>query len=313
MKRHLYLVIVLGVFACSGNKRQVFDIAGMESSPFIGCWENISANDTVQNISLRIGGQGDSLFLAFYWERQKPFYMSGNPLEDSKGYVIPQACIPVPKNGNMLLGGMVNQYFSVFYNYPKNEYYPIILELISYDTLTFKIDGEVNYWPDSAVLVRKDNKNPVFSTEVIDLYKEDYLVADADVAVVNNFDVAGMEPSPFIGQWSWEKNDSWQNFSINISAEGDSLLLAVDGVFLGGRRIQLSESNSDGGTFEQTRLFAPKWGHSAVGRFCTDTDCEVALELFSNNTLLFKTEKPIGYLPDSAVMVRTSNENPVLK
>ena len=302
MKNVLLYLGVLCVIACSGS-RQV-DVSGISPSPFIGKWEIASSNDSVQNLSLHIGERNDSLLVAFLWDRQEPFYMTGNPLSDSNGNAIPQACISVPKSGNKAVGNIVNQYFAVFQNYPKNEYYPIAFELKSFDTLTFKISGNVNYWPDSAALVRKSNDNYTFSTEVIDLYRENYLVPDADVSGVNEFDVTGMEPSPFIGSWGWDKNGSWQNFSVEIAAKGDSLLLAAGGVFLGGARIQMPEYDENGNAVAQARLLAPKRGNKAVGRFFLDADCAVTLELFSNKTLLFKTEAPIGFWPDRAVMVR---------
>ena len=309
MKKVLLYLGVLCVIACSGS-RQV-DVSGISPSPFVGYWECVGANDSIQNLSVHIGERNDSLLVAFYWERQEPFYMTGNPLSDSQGNAIPQACISVPKSGNKAVGNIVNQYFAVFQNYLENEYYPIAFELKSFDTLTFKISANVNYWPDSAALVRKSNDNYTFSTEVIDLYRENYLVPDADVSGVNEFDVTGMEPSPFIGSWGWDKNGSWQNFSVEIAAKGDSLLLAAGGVFLGGARIQMPEFGSDGNYLPQARLLAPKRGNKAVGRFFLDADCAVTLELFSNKTLLFKTEAPIGFWPDSAVMVRT--DGPVYK
>ena len=204
MKRLLVILSVLSIIACGGNKK--VDVAGISPSPFVGCWECVGANDSIQNLSVRIGERGDSLLVAFFWERQKPFYMTGNPLNDSKGNAIPQACMAVPKNGNKAVGTIVNQYFSVFQYYPKNEYYPLAFELKSLDTLTFNISGEVNYWPASGVLVRKNSENYSFSTEVVDLYKENAFVPDADVSTVNTFDVAGITPTSFVGEWAWEKN-----------------------------------------------------------------------------------------------------------
>ena len=311
MKRLLVILGVLSIIAC-GNNKQV-DVAGISPSPFVGCWECVGANDSIQNLSLRIGERSDSLLMAFFWERQKPFYMSGNPLSDSKGNVIPQACIPVPKSGNRAAGYIVNQYFSVYQNYPQNEYYPIVLELTALDTLTFKITGNVNYWPDSGVLVRKNSENYSFSTEEVDLYKENAFVPDADVSAVNKFDVAGISPSPFVGEWAWEKNGPWQDFDISIAAKGDSLLLVAGGVFLGGARMQMPEIGSDGNYLSQARLLAPERGNKATGCFFLDADCGVTLELFSDNTLLFKTAEKLGFWPDSAVMVRTSSDNPLLK
>ena len=311
MKRLLAVLSVLSIIACGGNKH--VDVAGISLSPFVGCWECIGVNDSIQNLSVRIGERGDSLLVAFFWERQKPFYITGNPLSDSKGNAIPQVCIPVPKSGNSVVGTIVNQYFSVFQKYPKNEYYPLAFELKSLDTLTFKISGNVNYWPDSGMLVRKNSENYSFSTEVVDLYKENAFVPDADVSAVNKFDVAGITPTPFVGEWAWEKNGPWQDFSISIAAKSDSLLLVAGGVFLGGARIQMPEFGSDGNYLPQARLLAPKRGNRAVGRFFLDADCGVTLELFSDNTLLFKTAEKLGFWPDSAVMVRKSSEAPVFK
>ena len=310
MKRLLLLVCTLSIFACGGNKQ--VDVAGITPSPFVGCWESVAANDSIQNLSVRIGERGDSLLVAFFWERQKPFYMAGNPLSDSKGYAIPQACFPIPKSGNSAVGTIVNQYFSVFQNYPKNEYYPLAFELKSLDTLTFKISGEVNYWPASGVLVRKNSENYSFSTEVVDLYKENAFVPDADVSAVNTFDVAGITPTPFVGEWEWEKNGPWQDFNISIAAKGDSLLLTAGGVFLGGARIQMPDWGDDGTFLPQARLLAPSRGNKAAGRFFLDADCAVTLELFSKNTILFKTGEKLGFWPDSAVMVRTPSEPPAV-
>lgn len=309
MIRFLQFFLVLGIFACNGKKD--VDVAGFDPSPFVGSWECAGANDSIQNLSVHIGERGDSLLVAFYWERQEPFYMTGNPLSDTKGYAIPQTCMAVPKSGNRVVGTIVNQYFSVFQNYPKNEYYPLVLELKSLDTLTFKISGEVNYWPANGVLVRRSCENCSFSTEVVDLYKENAFMPDADVSAGNNFDVAGIAPSPFIGEWVWEKSSSWEYFTLIVCAKGDSLLLTAAGVFSGGARIQMSACNNDAAPLPQARLLAPKSGNIAQGRFFSGADQTVTLELFGNNTLLFKTGEPIGFWPDSAVMVRASSERTV--
>ena len=311
MNRFSLIIGFLSIIACGGNKP--VDVAGISPSPFVGCWECVGANDTIQNLSVRIGERDDSLLVAFFWERQEPFYMTGNPLSDSKDNAIPQACIPVPKSGNSAVGTIVNQYFSVFQKYPKNEYHPLAFELKSLDTLTFKISGNVNYWPDSGVLVRKNSENYSFSTEVVDLYKENAFVPDADVSSVNKFEVAGIVPTPFVGEWGWENNGPWQDFSIGIAAKGDSLLLVAGGVFLGGARIQMPEIGGNGNYLPQAHLLVPTRGNTATGRFFLDADCGVTLELFSDNTLLFKTAKKLGFWPDSAVMVRISSDSPVFK
>ena len=318
MKRFLFFLFILSIFACNNN-RQV-DVAGIYPSPFIGLWENIGQNDSIQNLSLRIGERNDSLLLAFFWERNEP-YMTGNPLKDSKGEMIPQLCLAVPKCGNKATGTIVNQYFSIYCNYPKNKYYPIVFELKSLDTLTFKIDGEVNYWPESAVLVRRSNENSDFSTEIIDLYKENYLIPDADISNKNRFDVSGISPSPFIGLWGWEKNGPAETFYIDIGIQGDTLLFAAGGVFLGGNKIQTAIYDDDGKIMPQARMHAPQKGNRINGTFldvnsisfygAITSKVNLSLELFSKNTLLFKSDKSIDYWPDSAVMVRINDELPL--
>ncbi len=308
MKRLLLIILVLCIIACNGDRKHYVDVQDISPSPFIGYWECIGDNDTIRNLSVRIGERNDSLLIAFYWERQVPFYMTGNPLKDSNGDDIPQICITAPESGNKAVGTIVNQYLSIFQNYPKNEYYPVTFELRSLDTLTFRIDGVVNYWPCSGVLLRKNSENNKFSNETTDLYKENAFVPDTDITQQNNFDVAGIVPSPFIGKWEWEKNDSWQEFGININAEGDSLRLTADGVFFGGTRIQMPICDNDGNPQPQASLFIPKHGNKAEGHFF-DTNCTVTLELFSNNTILFKTYEPLGFWPDSAVMVRSGNSS----
>ena len=158
------------------------------------------------------------------------------------------------------------------------------------------------------MLVRKNSENYSFSTEVVDLYKENAFVPDADVSSVNKFEVAGIVPTPFVGEWGWEENGPWQYFSIGIAAKGDSLLLVAGGVFLGGARIQMPGIGGDGNYLPQAHLLVPTRGNTATGRFFLDADCGVTLELFSDNTLLFKTAKKLGFWPDSAVMVRISSK-----
>ena len=64
MKRLLVILSVMGIIACSGNKN--VDVAGITPSPFVGCWECVGENDSIQNLSVCIGERGDSLFVAFF-------------------------------------------------------------------------------------------------------------------------------------------------------------------------------------------------------------------------------------------------------
>jgi hypothetical protein len=318
MKQFVLLIFALAILACNKNEKPI-DVTGITPSPFIGYWEEASENDSIKNLSIRIGERNDSLLVAFYWESKRVSYITSEPFKDAKREIIPQACIAVPKSGNKAIGNIVNQYFSVYNLYPNNEYYELVFELKTLDTLTYKITGETNYWPDSATLVRRNNDNQHFSTETVEVYRENYLVADVDANAPNNFNITGTAPTIFIGKWGWEKNGVWNDFNISIGERNDSLLIACGGFFYGGRKIQPIEYDNKDRIIPNARLAIPKSGNTARGTFANsrmdsfysiDTcDYAISLELKSYNTLIFKTEKPIGYWPDSAVMVRTGHKS----
>lgn len=71
-------------------------------------------------------------------------------------------------------------------------------------------------------------------------------------------------PTPFVGEWGWENNGPWQDFSIGIAAKGDSLLFVAGGVFLGGARIQMPEIGGDGNYLPQAHLLVPTRGNTAT-------------------------------------------------
>ena len=283
MKQFVLLIFALAILACNKNEKPI-DVTGITPSPFIGYWEEASENDSIKNLSIRIGERNDSLLVAFYWESKRVSYITSEPFKDAKREIIPQACIAVPKSGNKAIGNIVNQYFSVYYLYPENEYYELVFELKSLDTLTFKIKGETNYWPDSASLVRRSNDNQQFSTKTVEIYKDNYNIAET-------------EPTIFTGEWGWEKNGVWNDFDISIGERNDSLLIACGGVFYGGRKIQPIEYDDKDRIIPHARLAIPKSGNTARGTFAnscmdffydTDTcDYAISLELKSYNTLIF--------------------------
>ena len=123
--------------------------------------------------------------------------------------------------------------------------------------------------------------------------------------------VAGITPSPFIGTWKWEANDSWHKFTIYIATKGDSLLFAAGGVSKGGARVDMPEYDESGKIIAQARLLAPENGNKAVGRFNAGSRGMVTLELFSNSTMLFRSDAAIAAFPDSAVMVKASEKAPL--
>lgn len=98
-------------------------------------------------------------------------------------------------------------------------------------------------------------------------------------------------------------------------------LFALSILACGGNKIQSAEYDEKERLIPHARLATPKSGNTASGTFAnscmdffydTDTcDYAISLVLKSNNTLIFKSEKAIGYWPDSAVMVRTDGKGPI--
>ncbi|MBR2300719.1 MAG: hypothetical protein IKA41_02050, partial [Bacteroidaceae bacterium] len=85
MKRLLFILPLLGIIACGGNKK--VGAEGISPSSFVGYWVNTAPNDSVQVISLHIGERNDSLLVAIYWTRQEPFFMQEAPFTDGAGCI----------------------------------------------------------------------------------------------------------------------------------------------------------------------------------------------------------------------------------
>lgn len=75
MKRLFVILSVLSIIACGSNKQ--VDVAGISPSPFVGCWECVGANDSIQNLSVHIGERGDSLLVAFFLGEAETFLYDG--------------------------------------------------------------------------------------------------------------------------------------------------------------------------------------------------------------------------------------------
>ena len=146
MKRILLTICVLGIFACDSWKE--VGVAGINPSPFVGNWVNAVENDSIKNLSLHIGERNDSLLVAFYWEREEPFFMTGNPLKDSKK----QVCVALPKSGNKAVG-----------HFNAGSRGTVTLELFSNSTMLFRSDAPIAAFPDSAVMVKASEKAPLFA------------------------------------------------------------------------------------------------------------------------------------------------------
>ncbi|MBR5335126.1 MAG: hypothetical protein IKV23_02505 [Bacteroidaceae bacterium] len=90
------------------------------------------------------------MLVAFYREREEPFFMTGNPLKDSKKEIIPQVCVALPKNGNKAVG-----------RFNAGSRGTVTLVMFSNSTMLFRSDAAIAAFPDSAVMVKASEK-PLF-------------------------------------------------------------------------------------------------------------------------------------------------------
>lgn len=125
--------------------------------------------------------------------------------------------------------------------------------------------------------------------------------------------------SMFVGLWRWKDDVTGDNFSLSIGERNDSLLIAVNGVFDNGAKIQGYDFDNDGTTIPHVRILKSedKIVKGKISDVClmfyslpeNPGYKEFVLELIDSNTLLWKFEGDRTLLPSSAVMKNENHKN----
>ncbi|MBQ8337004.1 MAG: hypothetical protein IJY44_05690 [Bacteroidaceae bacterium] len=170
MKKTLSTITLIAVFLCVQGFCFLED--ENNASRFIGTWNWIEDIDSVQSFTIFVGERNDSLLFSF-----GGIFYCGNKIHgydfDNNGNLIANVRTVVPK-GNKVKS-KVSEYCSNFYGDPAkaNKYNPVSLELLNDTTMLFILNDNKPYWPDTAIMRRRDYINHTFSQEEdYYLYKE---------------------------------------------------------------------------------------------------------------------------------------------
>lgn len=131
-------------------------------SKFTGSWYWADNIDGVQYFSVLVGERNDYLLFAI-----GGIFCSGNKMHDydfdDEGNLIASVRTVMSKNAQIT--SKISEFSSDFYNNPANiaKYNYVSFELLNDTTMLFILDDNKAYWPDTAIMMRRDYKNHKFS------------------------------------------------------------------------------------------------------------------------------------------------------
>ena len=137
-------------------------------SPFVGMWDWEKNSPGEHSFNIRIGERNDSLLFSingiFHEGRKIHTSPSDNNWED-----IPVVKIPKPKGS--VAKSKISECFSNFYfdQDRMKTYNDVSFELLSDTTMLFILNDNKYYWPDTAIMFRRDKINRKFSYQEEDL------------------------------------------------------------------------------------------------------------------------------------------------
>ena len=166
----LFIIAYAIIIFFKPNEPQNNDINGL--SPFIGMWEWVENNQEEQDFAIWVGERNDSLLFGmggvFYGGLK--IHM---PDFDEDGNII--AVVKTKTQKENIVKSKICETLSNFYFDPErmNVYNDVSFELLNDTTMLFILPDNKGYWPDTAIMVRRDKINRKFSNKEEELlYRE---------------------------------------------------------------------------------------------------------------------------------------------
>ena len=158
MKRFLSSLSVLFIAAVSVFSQE------SKQSPFVGAWDWREDIDSVQHFRISIGERNDSLLISIGGTFYRGYKLHGPSFGADREYI---ADVRVKKRSAKILKSKISQIISNFYaDYEEEEIYNLVsFELLNDTTMLFILNDNKGYWPDTAIMFRRDRKNRKFSLE----------------------------------------------------------------------------------------------------------------------------------------------------
>lgn len=135
-----------------------------KQSPFVGTWDWTENIRGVQNFMVYASERNDSILITM-----GGVFRYGNNIHvaetDDNNDFIP--IVRVAKKNNKIIRSKISESTSNFFSGPskKGKYNDVTFELLNDTTMLFILDDNCYFWPDTALLIRRDNKNRKFSQE----------------------------------------------------------------------------------------------------------------------------------------------------
>ena len=158
MKRFLSSLTVLFIAAVSVFSQE------SKQSPFVGAWDWREDIDSVQHFRISIGERNDSLLISIGGTFYRGYKLHGPNFGADGKYV---AQVRVKKRPSKIIKSKISESLSNFYGSyeDENKYNLVSFELLNDTTMRFILNDNKGYWPDTAIMFRRDRKNRKFSLE----------------------------------------------------------------------------------------------------------------------------------------------------
>lgn len=176
MKKTFFTICNLMIFSLvltsASNTITQQNIDDKKQSPFVGSWDWEKNSPEEDSFYIWVGERNDSLLFSIggIFHGGQKIHM---PERDYLYYDIPIVKEPLT-NGN-IVKSKISEAYSNFYFNPKrmHVYNEVSFELKNDSTMLFILDDNKGYWPDTAIMKRRDSNNKKFSYEEGELlYRE---------------------------------------------------------------------------------------------------------------------------------------------
>lgn len=170
MKKTTIFLILLSILVANVQAQNI--IENKNKSLFTGTWDWIENNVYKDCFYIIIGERNDSLLFSISGVFYAGYKIHGFDF-DNNGDIIADVRTTIPKGIKAI--SKISEGCSNFYSDPNDslKYNPVSFELLNDTTMLFILDDNKPYWPDTAIMKRRDYTNPKFSQkENNDLYKE---------------------------------------------------------------------------------------------------------------------------------------------
>ena len=166
-------LLVLGTAVMVSYKpNEPVDDENNKQSPFVGSWGWIENSPEKHTFNIRIGERNDSLLFSIGGVFYGGLKIHSSPSDLDWNDI---AIVKVPTTECKTIKSKISEMWSNFYFDPDrmNVYNDVSFELLNDTTMLFILPDNKGYWPDTAIMVRRDKINRKFSNKEEELlYKE---------------------------------------------------------------------------------------------------------------------------------------------